>query len=109
MFYKHTMSLWNKGKKYLDKIKQVHYKEQELVTNFKCDIQPLTQEKALEIYGITQACSHVVYMDLVPFLIVNEQVLKRNDKTYEMVKVVEWEEEEDPDFNYKEVVINEIH
>ncbi|WP_282804272.1 hypothetical protein [Clostridium tetani] len=109
MFYKHTMSLYHKGKKYKDKINQVHYTKEKHIANFKCDIQPLTREKAEKVFGITQDCTNVIYMDLNPILIPNEHMLKRLGRTYEILRIIEWEEEEDPDFNYREVILNEIH
>ncbi|MCW6085577.1 MULTISPECIES: hypothetical protein [Clostridium] len=100
MFYNKEIEIWTKGIKDKNTIGLVVCKKPEWIKTNMVDMQPYSSEEAKKDYGSTIECSKRMFCDIEDINI-NTNIIKYNNKSYEITKIIEWDD-------YLEVMLNEI-
>ena len=84
--------------KYIDVYAYGKYKDSDGITrkgytkkisDLKCNVQPITSQRAREVYGYSVDCTKRVYLDDLDNIIESDIILYKG-KTYNVQQIIEW-------------------
>lgn len=107
MLYDKNVEIWTKGTKTKNSIGQMIRTEPQFLKNLMVDIQPYSNEEAKKEYGFSIECTKRMFCDIEDINI-NTNVIKYKSKSYEITKIIPYDDELPPFDNYMEVMLNEL-
>ncbi len=90
MFYDTKIDILYTGNGYKDEYGIWHDGELVSIKNIDCDIQPITKEISMKVFGISENVKYRIFCNVVDSIDIGT-IIQYNNKLYRVISLLEWD------------------